>query len=417
MTKQSLVSLATILALFANGAILQAEVDQRPLSVKIQPAFPNLQWPDWLTGKADGLARQMLPLVVTGAGDGSNRMFVASQYGTIFFFDNSPEATKVHTFLDMRQRVAYDTNQNEEGFLGLAFHPNFAENGQFFVYYTPTHADGSERRVVISRFRVSPDDPNRADPESEEILLSMPQPFWNHNGGTLVFGPDGYLYIGTGDGGKHHDPLMHGQNLQTLLGAILRIDVDRTENPEKGTKLPYGIPPDNPFANVEKQLARREIWAYGIRNIWRMSFDPQTGIFWAADVGQNTWEEINIIEKGGNYGWNLREAKHPVGPGGTGPREDFIEPIWEYGREYGKSITGGHVYRGKQIPELQGAYLYADYVSGHLWALWYEEAQGVVKANRTLRPSGAPVMTFGEDDQGEIYFTSPDGAIMKFASP
>ena len=397
-----------------------AEVDQRPLNIRIEPAFPNLAWPGWLTGEDDGIFLKPLPVWLGGAGDGSNRMFVASQYGAIFCFENSPEAAKVGTFLDMRERVHYDPNQNEEGFLGLAFHPKFVDNGQFFVYYTPKQDAGSTRLSVISRFRVSPEDPNRADPESEEILLSVPQPYWNHNGGTIIFGPDGYLYIGIGDGGFHHDPHMHGQNLQTLLGTILRIDVDRKGKTKRGkevVELPYAIPSDNPFADVEKQLARREIWAYGLRNVWRMSFDRETGTLWAADVGQNLWEEINIIKKGGNYGWNLREAKHAIGPGGTGPRNDYIEPIWEYGREYGKSITGGHVYRGTKVPDLVGAYLYADYVSGHLWALRYDEEQGEVKANRTLRSAGAPVMTFGEDDEGEVYFTSPEGAISKFASP
>lgn len=398
----------------ANSA--QAEVDQSPLAIDIVPAFPQLQWPDWLTGADSGRVKQLLPLALTGANDGSGRMFVVTQYGRIFSFDNSPEASELNTFLDINERVRFEANENEEGLLGLAFHPKFAENGQFFVYYTPRRTDASERRSVISRFHVSQANPNQADPESEEVLMTISQPYWNHNGGTIVFGPDGYLYVGLGDGGKFNDPHMHGQNLQSLLGSILRIDVDGTTQRRNGGDLAYAIPSDNPFAN-RPNFARPEIWAYGLRNVWRMSFDRETGTCWAADVGQNSWEEINIIRPGGNYGWNLREAKHSFGPWGSEPREDLVEPIWEYGRKYGKSITGGFVYRGKRVPELYGAYLYADYVSGHIWALWYDESEGRVVANRTLREQGSPVMTFGEDDEGEVYFSSPLGEISKFVSP
>jgi glucose/arabinose dehydrogenase len=404
-------TLGLTLSLFACTCMLRAAVDQRPLEVLMEPAFPALHWPDWLTGAEEGLNRQIWPIVITGAGDGTNRMFVASQYGSVHVFENSPQAKTVAKFLDIRDQVAYNPNENEEGLLGLAFHPQFAKNRQFFVFYTAARKKGGPRRSVISRFRVSADDPQRADPASEEILLTVPQTYWNHNGGTLKFGPDGYLYIAIGDGGDGNDPHMNGQNLQTLLATILRIDIDR-----KDKDLSYAIPKDNPFAK-EKKLARREIWAYGLRNVWRMSFDRKTGDFWAADVGQNLWEEINIIRRGGNYGWNLREGRHAFGPGGNGPREDLIEPIWEYGRTYGKSITGGCVYCGTQVPRLAGAYLYADYVSGHVWALWYDAATSSVTANRTLRESGPPIITFGEDDQGEVYFTSPQGDILKFASP
>ncbi len=407
-------AIAQLLLLSATHAV--AEVDQRPLDVQVVPAFTDLEWPDSLTGADSGTAKPLLPLALTGAGDGSNRVFVTTQYGRILSFDNDPATKQISTFLDINDRVRFDPNQNEEGLLGLAFHPNFKDNGQFFVFYTPTLTDGSERRSVISRFRVAADNPNRGDPESEEVLMVIPQPYWNHNGGTIVFGPDGYLYVGLGDGGFANDPHMNGQNLQSLLGSILRIDVDRTTQQKKGEDLPYGIPSDNPFVG-HGRLARPEIWAYGLRNVWRMSFDHETGICWAADVGQNLWEEINLIERGGNYGWNLREAGHAFGPGGSQSREELIEPIWEYGREFGKSITGGFVYRGKKVPELQGAYLYADYVSGHIWALWYDHSTKQVTANRTIREKGSPVMTFGEDDQGEIYFTSPQGSIDTFASP
>ena len=337
-------AVALLLALLGRPSLtLGEEIDQRPLTVDIEPAFPELQWPDWLTGEEEGQARKLLPVVMTGAGDGTNRMFVASQYGAIFHFDNSPHAKQLTPFLDFSDLVAFKANENEEGLLGLAFHPQFSLNGQFFVYYTPK--DGP-RRSVISRFRVSADNPNQADPRSEEVLLTVPQPYWNHNGGTLAFGPEGYLYIALGDGGDSNDPHGNGQNRQTLLGSILRIDIDHQEN-----DLPYAIPADNPFVG-QQETARGEIWAYGLRNVWRHSFDRQTGECWAADVGQSTWEEINLIRRGGNYGWNLREGQHPFGPHASGPRDDLIEPLWEYGREFGKSITGGHVYRGKKSQSL-----------------------------------------------------------------
>jgi glucose/arabinose dehydrogenase len=266
---------------------------------------------------------------------------------------------------------------------------------------------------VISSFRVSEDDPDRADPKSEVEIMRIKQPFWNHNGGTILFGPDGYLYVGLGDGGSAKDPFGNGQNLGTLLGSILRIDVDRKE---KGRN--YAIPKDNPFVN--RAGARPEIYAYGIRNVWRMAFDPVTKKLWAGDVGQDLWEEINIIVKGGNYGWNVREGKHPFGPSSAKQRKDMIDPIWEYHHSIGKSITGGHVYRGKRVPQLAGRYVYADYVSGKIWALTYNERTGRVTANREIPGNKMPIITFGEDEAGEIYFciVSPTGqGVYRFSSP
>jgi len=391
------------------------EVDQRPLELRVVQAFPKLQWPDELTGAEEGIVKEVRPLVITGAGDGTNRLFVATQPGTIHVFKNDPDVDEMTTFLDIRDRIHYRVPQeNEEGFLGLAFHPKYKENGQFFVYYTNDYQSEADRKSVISRFRVSKDDPNRADPASEEILLEIFQPYWNHDGGTLVFGPDGYLYIGLGDGGSRADPHGHGQNLGTLLGSILRIDVDRRDE-----GLAYAIPKDNPF--VGRKGARGEIWAYGIRNVWRIAFDRQTGDLWAGDVGQDIWEEIDIIVKGGNYGWNLREGMHKfVEKGkfeGSDPRPDLIEPIWEYHHDIGKSITGGNVYRGKALPQLQGAYLYADWVSGQVWALWYDLAAKRVTANRSIVEKGLPVMTFGDDDAGEVYYATQEGGLWKFAAP
>jgi glucose/arabinose dehydrogenase len=387
-----------------------AEADTRPLDVQVVPAFPHLQWPDWILGLDTGRPQEPRPIIVTGAGDGTNRMFIASQYGAVFVIPNDPTAEEMKLFLDIRDKVQYHDKENEEGFLGMAFHPKFKENSEFFVYYTAKKTRENPHLSVISRFKVSKDDANRADRDSEEVIMTIKQPYWNHNGGTIVFGQDGYLYIGLGDGGAGNDPHMNGQNLQTLLGKILRIDVDRQDRGKN-----YAIPADNPFAG--NNMMRGEIWAYGIRNIWRMSFDRKTGTCWAGDVGQNLWEEVDIIKKGGNYGWNVREGTHPFLPPDNNQKSDFIEPVIDYHHDVGKSVTGGNVYRGKQVPELDGAYLYADFVTGQIWALWYDVDRDELTANRSIIPRGQPVMTFGEDDQGETYFAAQGGGIYKFASP
>jgi glucose/arabinose dehydrogenase len=245
------------------------------------------------------------------------------------------------------------------------------------------------------------------------VLLTVKRPFWNHDGGTVCFGPDGYLYLALGDGGAANDPFNNGQSLSTLLGKILRLDVSR-----KGEGTPYAIPKDNPF--VGRKGARPEIWAYGLRNVWRMAFDPKTGALWAADVGQNLWEEIDLIVKGGNYGWNLREGWQPFGRKGVGPRDDLVEPLWQYHHDVGKSITGGHVYRGTRLPELAGSYLYGDYVSAKIWALRYDPDKKRVVANRPIRDRGVPIFSFGEDEKGEAYFltaTSTGQGIYWFVRP
>jgi glucose/arabinose dehydrogenase len=279
-------------AIFA--AYVFAEVDQRPLPVKVVPAFSKLEWPDWLRGLDIGRPRDPRPLLIMGARDGTNRIFGGSQYGTIHVWSNDPQADKMETFMDLRDQVQYSDNQNEEGFLGLAFHPRFKENGEFFIYYTAKPTKEYPDLSIISRFHLSRDDPNRGDRHSEEIIMRIPQPYPNHNGGTLVFGPDGYLYIGLGDGGAFNDPHGNGQKLTTLLGKILRIDVDH-----KDPGMKYAIPKDNPFANRGVE-ARGEIWAFGIRNVWRIAFDRATGDLWAGDVGQDTWDVIDIIHRGGN---------------------------------------------------------------------------------------------------------------------
>jgi glucose/arabinose dehydrogenase len=369
-------------------------VDETPLAVETAVAFPDLQWAEWKPENDKGKIVPLRPLVLTHAGDGSNRVFVATQHGVIHVFPNDQKATQTKVFLDLQDRVVYSDNQNEEGFLGLAFHPDYKKNGEFFVFYTTKKAKMTN---IVSRFRVRKDDPDRADPDSEEELLRITRPYWNHDGGTLCFGPDGYLYIALGDGGSANDPHGNGQNLKTLLGKVHRIDVNR-----KDAGKNYAVPKDNPF--VDKPDALPEIWAYGLRNIWRMAFDRKTSRLWASDVGQNLYEEIDLIERGGNYGWNLREGLHPFGAKGVGPRKDLIEPIWEYHHDTGKSMTGGTVYRGRRLPELEGLYLYADYVTAKIWALSYDFDKKRVVANRPIRDPNLPVFSFGEDEQGEVYF-------------
>ncbi len=384
------------------------EVKTTPIAVKTVRVFKDLQ--------------VNRPILFTHAGDGSHRLFVASQYGEIFVIPKGESPEEPDLFIDMRKKVVYKDRQNEEGFLGLAFHPKFKENGQFFVYYTTKDAPHTS---VISRMRVSKDNPNKADENYEEELMRIKQPFWNHNGGTICFGPDGMLYIGLGDGGAADDPAGNGQNLSTWLGSILRIDVD---NKDEGKN--YAIPKDNPFVN--KKDAKPEIYAYGLRNVWRMSFDSKTGDFWVADVGQNLWEEINLVTKGGNYGWNSREAMHNfvrgkrnLAKGDDKPAEKvkgLIDPIWEYDHAIGKSITGGHVYRGDKVKELMGHYVFADYVSGFVWALKYDkESQKVVGHHRIegahynpMEDDVAPVMTFGEAEDGTIYFSDSKNRVFSF---
>jgi glucose/arabinose dehydrogenase len=371
------------------------EVDEAPLPIATEIAFPDLQWTGWQPEDEKGKSVPLRPLILTHAGDGSNRVFVGTQHGVVHVFPDDQKAKKTKVFLDLSSKVKYFDNSNEEGFLGLVFHPDYKKNGEFFVFYTPREG---KLVNIISRFHVSKDDPDRADPNSEEEILRITNRlFWNHDGGTICFGPDGFFYIAVGDGGLANDPRRNGQNLKSLLGKVLRIDVDHKDGGKN-----YAIPKDNPFASTPD--ARPEIWAYGLRNIWRMAFDRKTGRLWASDVGQNLYEEIDIIVRGGNYGWNVREGLHPFGTRGVAQNKDMVEPIWEYHHDVGKSNTGGLVYRGRQLPELEGYYLYADYVSAKIWGLRYDDAKGRIVANRPIRDPNVPVMSFGEDEKGEAYF-------------
>jgi Glucose/sorbosone dehydrogenases len=382
---------------FRNIKIREIKDNQLPdistgtLDLKATVAFPDLVWEGWEPEDDAGRPKPFRTVIID-APKGSDRLFVGEQHGTIYSFENKPDAKSAKVFLDITDRVNYSDRQNEEGMLGLAFHPKFAENRLFYVYYIQKPG----LITVVSQFEASKDDPLRADPATEKKILTLEQPFWNHNGGTICFGPDGYLYIALGDGGAANDPYENGQNLGSLLGKILRIDVD---HPADGKA--YGIPKDNPF--VGKEGARPEIYAYGFRNPWRIAFDRKTGTLWCADVGQNLWEEIDIVEKGKNYGWNSLEGTHPFGTKKI-DESTTVLPIWEYDHQVGKSITGGSVYRGKALPELEGKYVYADYVSGRVWALNYDAAAKKVVANESIPTEKMPVLTFGEDGQGELYF-------------
>ncbi len=352
--------------------------------LELEPAFPNLAFDE--------------PVHLTHPGDSTHRLFVVQKSGRIMVFDNTPDVASAELFLDIRSRV--NDRGAEEGLLGLAFDPNFAQNGYFYVYYSAS----PPRRSVVSRFSVSDTNPNRADPQSELIILEVAQPFSNHNGGMLTFGPDGNLYVTLGDGGAGGDPFGNGQNTTTLLGSILRIDVSNASPQE-----PYRIPPDNPFAGAGSGV-REEIWAYGLRNPWKIAFDRERGDLWAADVGQNRFEEIDIIVKGGNYGWNITEGLHCYPPRtSTCDQSGFIPPIFEYSHDEGCSITGGHVYRGNRLPGLAGAYIFGDFCSGRIWGLRYDGA--TVTQQALLIDSPLHIPSFGEDENAELSVLDFDGRI------
>ncbi len=355
-------------------------------SVKTVNAYPKLSFD--------------APVEYTYANDGTNRVFVVEQAGRIRVFDNNVNTASAPVYLDIRKKVAYG---GEMGLLGLAFHPDFKQNGYFFVNYTKDNP----RETVVSRFKVSSASAMQADPASEVVLFSFRQPYSNHNGGKVAFGPDGFLYVATGDGGSGGDPQNNGQNKQSWLGKILRVDVNGTE------KGHYSIPKDNPFAGNKDGL-REEIYAWGLRNPWRFSFDER-GRLWTGDVGQNEIEEIDIVSKGGNYGWRIREADEPFNNRDPKPTETLIDPIHEYkhGTD-GNSVTGGLVYRGKANPSLRGKYVFGDFGSGRLWAL--SESGGRKTSNQLLVDRAGSPSAFGEDQNNELYICDYGGKILKVVS-
>ncbi len=345
-------------------------------SITIVEAFPNLRFTQ--------------PTDIQNAGDGTDRLFVSERQGRIRVFDNDPAAEEAPVFLDISDAVISDA---EMGLLGFTFHPDFEENGFFYVVYNFPREE--ENFTRLSRFTADSPDHRKADPSTEVILMEVRQPFINHDGGQIAFGPhDGYLYIALGDGGNGGDPYNNAQNRKTPLGAILRIDVD---NPAEG--LNYGIPATNPFVGDTNSLP--EIWAWGFRNPWRFSFDPETGRMWTGDVGQERYEEIDIVEGGKNYGWRIMESRYcyvlPVDCDSTG----MTSPVWGYDHSLGQSITGGYVYRGSRIPKLQGRYIYGDFVSGRIWGLDYVAEDNV--SSTLLVDSNLFIVTFGLDENREIY--------------
>ena len=340
---------------------------------------------------ADGFDR---PVQVIDAGDGSDRLFVVEQPGRVRIVREGQVLPE--PFLDISELVSCC---GERGLLSVVFHPDYRDNGLLFVDYTDANGD-----TVVARYRVSASDPNRADPASAEMILTVDQPAANHNGGLLLFGPkDSYLYVGLGDGGGGNG--QNGQDLSTVLGKILRIDVDGTSG-----GLPYAIPPDNPF--VDQPGARPEIWVLGLRNPWRFSFDRVTGDLWIGDVGSATYEEVNVqpaASPGGeNYGWNLMEGSECRADGGC---EGFVTPVSGFDRDEGCVVTGGYTYRGTAILEMEGVYLFADYCGGQVWGLVPDASNAWTRLGPV--ETGLRISSFGEDATGELYVVDIEGAVYR----
>lgn len=335
------------------------------------------------------------PIGIAHTNDQSGRLFIIEQAGLIKILKDGNLLPQ--PFLDISSQVSCC---RERGLLGLAFHPNYVQNGYFFVNYTDR--DGN---TVISRFSCS-DNPDLADPASEVTLLHVEQPYPNHNGGSVVFGPDGFLYFGLGDGGSGGDPHGNAQNNNSLLGKILRINIDSGDT--------YSIPTDNPFVSGG---GAPEVWLYGLRNPWRFSFDRLTGDMFIGDVGQDAWEEIDYYPAGSlggsNFGWNYREGLHPYRKDAPPAGTTMIDPFAEYDHSQGESVTGGYVYRGEALPAWQGIYLYGDFASGKIWGL-IPSPTGVWQ-NELLFETQSAITSFGEDEQGEIYFTDYGGEVYRLS--
>ena len=362
-----------------------------PVEMTVPSEFPvpgNYQW----LQIAGNLLR---PIGLANAGDGLGRLFIIEQAGVIRVLQDG-DLLPV-PFLDISDQVDCC---GERGLLGLAFHPEYARNGEFFVHYSDLNGD-----TVLARFQVDlAERPDQADPDSQVIILRVAQPYGNHNGGTVAFGLDGYLYLGLGDGGSGGDPLGNAQNLDSLLGKLLRLDVDSGD--------PYAIPPDNPYAQGG---GAPEIWTSGLRNPWRFSFDRLTGDLFIGDVGQSSWEEIDFLPAGGpggaNFGWNYREGAHPFSTSSPPGELLLTDPVAEYGRDQGITVIGGVVYRGGQLPEWEGIYLYGDYGSGFIWGL-FQGADGSWR-NAVLFETGSSITSFGQDENGEVYYVDLAGNLFR----
>jgi quinoprotein glucose dehydrogenase len=408
--------------LFASLLCLAVAAPAQDLpQIQLQPVFPRL------TGER--------PVWISEAPDGSGRMFVVYQTGKILVVKKGSDGGDAKEFFNIEDRDPKAGGENECGLLSLAFHPGFATNQLFYVYYNQKNENRNSRplnfpiRSVISEFKVSETNADLADLKSERVILEVPQPFGNHKGGELAFGPDGYLYLGLGDGGNGGDPFGSGQSTETLLAKMLRIDVNSRATVREGNRsreLQYGIPSDNPF--VDEAHARHEIFAYGLRNPWRYSFDRQTGDLWIGDVGQDLWEEVDLGVKGGNYGWSVREGAHHFKPGPEGAQ--YIEPVMEYTHRenlrsqgmypdhtVGLCVIGGYVYRGKKFPALDGVYVYGDYNLGTIWGFRYDRDAHKVTAHGSLLFQKKNITSFAEDADGEIYALTQDGQIYTVTVP
>ncbi|MEP7290961.1 MAG: PQQ-dependent sugar dehydrogenase [Chloroflexota bacterium] len=384
----SLVLLGMLFAVSAFG-VIQAQDTART-------APPNRDGVQ-LVPYADGFDR---PLFAAGAGDDSGRLFVVEQGGKIWIVTDGQKSET--PFLDVSELLSRDVfggGYSERGLLGLAFAPDFASSGAFYINYSDLNGD-----TVVARYHISADDPNVADPASAVTILTQEQPYPNHNGGNMAFGADGYLYISFGDGGSGGDPENRAQNLGTWLGKILRIDVSGDS---------YTVPENNPFVGVEGVLP--EIWAYGLRNPWRFSFDRETHDLYIGEVGQGDWEEIDFQPAdstgGENYGWRVYEGLHPFSGEAVPP--DLVTPIAEYAHNLGASVSGGYVYRGSMIPDLVGVYLYGDFGTGTIWTL-YRDASGEWQDDVFMPNSGHSISSFGQDDSGELYLVDYSGTILRF---
>jgi glucose/arabinose dehydrogenase len=400
--------------------------------VVLQRVFPQLN-------AGDGR-----PVWMSEAPDGSGRMFIVYQPGKIVVVKKGSDGSDAKEFLNIENR--HPDFDNEDGLLSIAFHPGFATNGLFYIYYNQknSHQDMDRLREglplfypfrsVISEMKVSANNPDKADTNSERIILEVLQPFGNHKGGELCFGPDGYLYLGLGDGGNGGDPFNNGQSVTTLLAKMLRIDVNSRATIGRGNQaqtLKYGIPSDNPFYNVSymwNKSPRKEIYAWGLRNPWRYSFDRANGTLWCGDVGQDLWEAVYIIENGGDYGWSVLESGHPFKPGPPGAQ--FLKPVIDYphrsdlqpqaffpDHSIGTCVIGGYVYRGKKFPALDGVYVYGDYTLGTIWGLRYDYSAKRVTAEGTLLQQPNNINSFAEDADGEIYALMQNGEIDQVTTP
>jgi glucose/arabinose dehydrogenase len=357
-----------------------------PAQVTLTPVFTDLSF--------------NTPVHLTHAGDGSNRLFVVEKRGTIQVFDNDPDVTDSRVFLDIRDRV--NSSYSESGLLSLAFPPGYPDDPRVFVYYNTGNLTSRISEIIVTGT------PERADADQERVILELDQPAGNHNGGQIAFGPDSLLYIGLGDGGGAGDPYDNGQDRTTLLGAILRVDV---RDPDVDG---YAVPGDNPYVGNE-QGWKEEIWAWGFRNPWRFSFDRQTGTLWTGDVGQNQWEEVDRVQKGKNYGWNIMEGTHCYPPGSECDTTGLALPVTEYSHNVGLSITGGFVYRGQRLGDLNGHYLFGDFIQRQIWSLPSDSEPGAEAVQ--IATSSSSISSFGEDEQGEIYVVGFDGSIATLGDP